>query len=82
MSAQESGDSCGSHGIDKAGEPLFNYTCDDCMLAGTLDPEDIDRFCNRYAQYDEYMKASYGDAYNQERIEANEKFAEDEQLPF
>lgn len=29
---QRAENSCGSHGADPNGEPLFDYTCDDCML--------------------------------------------------
>lgn len=29
---QRAENSCGSHGADKYGQPLFDYTCDDCML--------------------------------------------------
>lgn len=32
MSDQRAEDSCGSHGADPEGKPLFDYTCDDCML--------------------------------------------------
>ena len=59
MSDQRDEDACGYHGFAN-GKPIFDYTCDDCMLAGTLDPEDIDRHGNRYSQYEEYMEASYG----------------------
>jgi hypothetical protein len=42
MSNQESRDSCGSHGLDKDGEPLFDHTCDDCMLPEPhLDPPEL-----------------------------------------
>lgn len=56
---QRAENACGAHGFAN-GKPVFDYTCDDCMLAGTLDPEDIDRYGNRYSQYEEYMEASYG----------------------
>jgi hypothetical protein len=32
MSNQQGTDSCGYHGADANGLPLFDYTCDDCML--------------------------------------------------
>jgi len=36
---QRSENSCGSHGF-KDGKPLFDYTCDDCMLHGVIEPPD------------------------------------------
>lgn len=57
MSDQRAENSCGSHGADPNGQPLFDYTCDDCMLKDTLDPDDIDRYGNRYANYKEYEQA-------------------------
>lgn len=33
---------CGAHGIDENGDPLFDYTCDDCMLPEPhLDPPEM-----------------------------------------
>lgn len=35
-------EACGSHGTDRLGQPIFDYTCDDCMLPGNhIDPEVI-----------------------------------------
>lgn len=78
MSSQRDQDACGAH---KLGEAIpgsyFDYTCDDCMLAGTLDPEDIDRYGNRYSQYEEYMKAGYGNPKdNKKRNEKSKKSSE------
>jgi len=33
---------CGAHGSDDNGDPLFDYTCDDCMLPEPhLDPPEM-----------------------------------------
>lgn len=35
-------DGCGAHGIDENGDPLFDHTCDDCMLPEPhLDPPEM-----------------------------------------
>lgn len=31
---------CGSHDLDKNGNP-FDYTCDDCMIPDSLDPPEL-----------------------------------------
>lgn len=72
MSAQQSRDSCGSHGSDAAGEPLFDYTCDDCMLPYNWKDYDEDP---------EYIK-KYGTRDKQEGIKTRKKFAQGEQKPF
>lgn len=57
---QTAENSCGSHGLDANGQPLFDYTCDDCMIPHTLEPDDIDQYGNRYANYEEYMRETGG----------------------
>lgn len=39
MSSQEVG--CGSHGVSPEGVPVFDYTCDDCMLPDVVDPPEL-----------------------------------------
>lgn len=58
---QRDSNACGAH---KLGEAIpgsyFDYTCDDCMLPYTLEPDMIDRHGKRYALYKEYMEATNG----------------------
>lgn len=40
--SQEASHACGYHGYDENGEPIFDYTCDDCQGLDTVtDPPEL-----------------------------------------
>lgn len=36
---QRADNSCGYHGYDENGNAIFDYTCEDCMIPDTLEPD-------------------------------------------